>query len=70
MTTPTPDDPRLQKFRIFADLGGDELAALLKLTDAVTYPGGSRIVETGEAGHCLYGNQKYVDILLRSGAQG
>ena len=49
-----PDDPRLQKFCVFAELGGEELSALLKLTDAITCPAGSRIVRTGEVGHCLY----------------
>lgn len=49
-----PDDPRLQKFCIFAGLGGEELSALLKLTDVITCPPGSRIVEAGEPGHCLY----------------
>ena len=54
MTAIQPDDPRLQKFCLFAELGGDELSALLKLTDAITCPAGSRIVEAGETGHCLY----------------
>ena len=54
MTAIQPDDPRLQKFCIFAGLGGEELSALLKLTDAVTCPAGSRIVEAGEPGHCLF----------------
>jgi len=54
MTAIQPDDPRLQKFCIFAGLGGEELSALLKLTDAVTCPAGSRIVEAGEIGHCLF----------------
>jgi CRP-like cAMP-binding protein len=54
MTTIQPDDPRLQKFCLFAGLGGEDLSALLKLTDAVTHPAGSRIFEAGEVGHCLY----------------
>ena len=54
MTTIQPDDPRLQKFCIFTGLGSDELSALLKLTDAITCPTGSRIVQAGEVGHCLY----------------
>ena len=54
MTTITPDDPRLQKFCLFAGLGEEELAALLKLTDAIACPAGSLIVRTGEVGHCLY----------------
>jgi len=54
MTAIQPDDPRLQKFCFFAGLGGEELSALLKLTDAVTCPAGSRIVEAGEPGHCLF----------------
>ncbi|MCK9590371.1 MAG: cyclic nucleotide-binding domain-containing protein [Terrimicrobiaceae bacterium] len=49
-----PDDPRLQKFCLFAGLGGEELVALLQLTDAMTCPAGSRIVRAGESGHCLY----------------
>ena len=48
------DDPRLQKFCMFVGLGGEELSALLKLTDAITCPAGSRIVQAGETGHCLY----------------
>ena len=54
MTAIQPDDPRLQKFCIFAGLGGEELSALLKLTDAIECPAGSRIVEAGEPGHCLF----------------
>lgn len=54
MSAITPDDPRLQKFCLFAGLGEEELAALLKLTDAITCPAGSLIVQAGEVGHCLY----------------
>ena len=54
MTTIQPDDPRLQKFCIFAGLGGEEFSALLKLTDIITCSAGSRIVEAGEPGHCLF----------------
>ena len=54
MTAIQPDDPRLQKFCIFTGLGPEELSALLKLTDAISCPPGSRIVQTGEVGHCLY----------------
>lgn len=54
MTTLTPDDPRLQKFCVFAGLGEDELTALLQLTDVVTRAPGSLIVKAGEEGHCLY----------------
>lgn len=54
MTTISPDDPRLQKFCVFAGLGPEELAALLKLSDSITAAPGSRIVSTGEEGHCLY----------------
>ena len=54
MTAIQPDDPRLQKFCIFAGLGGEEFSALLKLTDIITCPPGSRIVEAGEPGHCLF----------------
>jgi len=39
---------------MFVGLGGEELSALLKLTDAITCPAGSRIVQAGETGHCLY----------------
>ena len=48
------DDPRLQKFSIFAGLGADELASLLGLTDIVEIPAGALIVQAGEPGHCLY----------------
>lgn len=54
MTTITADDPRLQQFCLFSELGKDELAALLQLTDVVTFAPGSLIVRTGEEGHCLY----------------
>ena len=54
MTAIQPDDPRLQKFCIFAGLGGEEFSALLKLTDIITCPAGSRIVKAGEPGHCLF----------------
>jgi len=48
------DDPRLQKFSIFAGLGNDELACLLGLTDSLEFPAGATIVHAGEPGHCLY----------------
>jgi len=48
------DDPRLQKFSIFAGLGAGELSCLLSLTDLVAVPAGAAIVRAGEPGHCLY----------------
>ncbi len=50
----SPDDPRLQKFSLFAGLGRDGLAALLGLTDILEVPAGARIVSAGEPGYCLY----------------
>jgi CRP-like cAMP-binding protein len=54
MTKIQADDPRLQKFCVFAGLGGEELAALIQFTDAVSHEAGSRVVQAGEDGHCLY----------------
>lgn len=56
-TTPInlqPDDPRLQKFCLFAGLGQNELTALLELTDTLSFPAGNRIVQEGDEGHSLY----------------
>jgi len=47
-------DPRLQKFSLFFGLDDDELAGLLRLTDILEVPAGTRIVSAGETGHCLY----------------
>ncbi len=48
------DDPRLQRFSLFAGLGTNELSALLKLTDTEECAAGERIVRIGEPGLCLY----------------
>ncbi len=53
-TTLTPDDPRLQKFCVFAGLAPEELTTLLQLTDVVNCAAGDRVVRAGEEGHCLY----------------
>ena len=49
-----PDDPRLQQFAIFSGLGHDELLALVRLTDTVTFSKGAKIIQAGEEGYCLY----------------
>ena len=49
-----PDDPRLQQFALFSGLGHDELLALVRLTDTVTFSKGTKIIQAGEEGHCLY----------------
>lgn len=49
-----PNDPRLQQFAIFSGLGYDELSALVRLTDTVTFPKGAKIIQAGDKGHCLY----------------
>ena len=54
MTTIQAGDSRLQKFCAFAGLGGEELVALLQLTDIVSREEGSLVVQAGEQGHCLY----------------
>ncbi len=49
-----PNDPRLQQFALFSGLGHEELSALLRLTDTVTFSKGTKIIQAGEEGHCLY----------------
>jgi CRP-like cAMP-binding protein len=49
-----PEDPRLQQFALFSGLGHDELSALVRLTDTVTFPKSAKIIQAGEEGHCLY----------------
>jgi CRP-like cAMP-binding protein len=49
-----PNDPRLQQFALFSGLGYDELSALVRLTDTVTFPKGAKIIQSGDEGHCLY----------------
>lgn len=49
-----PNDPRLQQFALFSGLGHDELSALVRLTDTVTFSQGTKIIQAGEEGHCLY----------------
>lgn len=50
----TPDDPRLSRFAVFSGLGPEEISTLIRLTDTVTFPKGSKIISSGEEGHCLY----------------
>lgn len=49
-----PEDPRLQQFAVFSGLGHEELSALVRLTDAVTFKKGAKIIQAGQEGHCLY----------------
>lgn len=49
-----PEDPRLQQFALFSGLGREELSALVRLTDIVSFPKGSKVIQAGEEGHCLY----------------
>jgi CRP/FNR family cyclic AMP-dependent transcriptional regulator len=49
-----PEDPRLQQFALFSGLGREELSALVRLTDIASFPKGSKIIQAGEEGHCLY----------------
>jgi len=49
-----PDDPRLQQFAIFSGLGPEELATLIRLTDTVSFDKDTRIIQSGDDGHCLY----------------
>ena len=44
-----PKDPRLQQFALFSGLGHDELSALVRLTDTVTFPKGAKIIQAGTA---------------------
>jgi CRP/FNR family cyclic AMP-dependent transcriptional regulator len=50
-----PDnDKRLAKFRVFADLDGNELHTLLEQSAVESYPAGHRIINAGEVGLCMY----------------
>jgi CRP-like cAMP-binding protein len=49
-----PDDPRLERFAIFSGLGREEMAALVRLTDTVHFEKGTKIIQAGEEGLCLY----------------
>jgi len=53
-TALTADDPRLQRFSLFAGLSSGELSALLQLTDIEECAAGERIVRIGDPGLCLY----------------
>ncbi len=48
------DDVLLAKFRLFADLGEDELNTLLDQSSKDSFPAGQRILSAGEPGHCMY----------------
>lgn len=39
---------------LFSGLSHDELLALVRLTDTVTFSQGAKIIQAGEEGHCLY----------------
>jgi CRP-like cAMP-binding protein len=49
-----PDDPRLSRFAVFSGLNPEEIATLIRLTDTVSFGKGSKIITSGEEGHCLY----------------
>jgi CRP-like cAMP-binding protein len=49
-----PDDPRLGRFAVFSGLGPEEMSTLIRLTDTVAFPKGSKIIASGDEGHCLY----------------
>lgn len=52
---PTPlDEALFAKFKYFAGLSREELAALLDLSGTVTYSTGQRILSAGDMGHCMY----------------
>lgn len=48
------DDNCLAKFRLFAELGTDELRTLLDLSTTASFAANQRIITNGEAGHCMY----------------
>jgi CRP-like cAMP-binding protein len=48
------DDELLTKFKIFAELGRDELKTLVEQSSRVSYPAGQRIISKGEPGFCMY----------------
>ncbi len=48
------DDNCLAKFRLFAELGTDELRTLLDLSTTASFAADQRIISNGEAGHCMY----------------
>ena len=49
-----PEDPRLQQFALFSGLGHEELSALVRLTDIASFKKGTKSIQAGEEGHCLY----------------
>jgi len=48
------DDELLTKFKIFAELGRDELKTLVEQSSRVSFPAGHRIITKGEPGFCMY----------------
>jgi CRP/FNR family cyclic AMP-dependent transcriptional regulator len=48
------DDKLLTKFKIFAELGRDELKTLVEQSTRVNFPAGHRIITKGEPGYCMY----------------
>ena len=48
------DDPRLSEFGLFSGLDHQELATLIKLTDAIHVAAGEKIMSCGDPGHCFY----------------
>lgn len=48
------DDPRLSKFKLFAELSREELGALVEHCNVMTRNTGERIITAGERGHCMY----------------
>jgi CRP-like cAMP-binding protein len=47
-------DPLLAKFRVFADLGEQELRALIEQSALSRHSAGETILSEGEEGHCMY----------------
>ncbi|MBU6182949.1 MAG: cyclic nucleotide-binding domain-containing protein [Verrucomicrobia bacterium] len=50
----TAEDPRLNRFAVFSGLGPEEISTLIRLTDTISFQKGSKIITSGEEGHCLY----------------
>lgn len=48
------DEESLAKFKVFAELTSEEVQALAEQSTRVTYPAGTRIINSGEVGHCMY----------------
>lgn len=48
------DDPRLAKFKLFAELSREGLHLLLEHGSIVKHAAGEKIITAGEPGHCLF----------------